>query len=62
MHPIKAFNEVPGIKELGVSQDHFSNWYHTWLSQKIYKGRGTTGKKAFNIVLYYYVGKNKGKQ
>jgi hypothetical protein len=54
IHPIKIFDEVPGIKELGISQDHLSNWYHCWLSQHKFKGSGKTERKALDLILEYY--------
>lgn len=60
IHPIKMYSEVPGIKDLGISQDHFSNWYHCWLSQRKFRGTGKTEKKALDLIIEYYLA-NKGK-
>lgn len=57
IHPIKIYSSIPKIGKLGIGQGKFSEWYHSWLSQGKFRGRGKTEKEAFNIVFDHYVKK-----
>lgn len=54
VHPIKIYSDVPRLRELGISQDTFSSWYHCWLGQQKFRGRGTTEQKALDLVLDHF--------
>ncbi|MGB7062498.1 MAG: ATP-binding protein [Candidatus Zixiibacteriota bacterium] len=54
IHPIKIYSDVPGVKDLGFGQDTFSVWYHCWMAQRKFKGRGKTERLAFQKVLQFY--------
>jgi DNA helicase HerA-like ATPase len=54
IEPLGVFKTVPGIKELGVGPDTFVNWYHCWVSQKKYKGRSESERKALELILKHY--------
>jgi hypothetical protein len=53
IHPIKLYSEISELRTLGIGQDTFSNWYHCWLAQGKYRGRGKTEREAFKIVLAF---------
>ena len=55
IHPIKIYHDIRKIGNLGIGQDTFSEWYHSWLSQGKFRGRGKTEREAFRIVLDHYV-------
>jgi len=54
IHPIKIYSEVSKIKGLGINQDTFSDWFRSWVSQQKFRGRGTTEKKALDLVIEHY--------
>ena len=54
VHPIKIYSEVTRLRALGINQDTFSDWYHCWLGQQKFRGKGKTERAAFEIVLEYF--------
>lgn len=54
IHPIKLYSDVVSLKGLGISQETFSDWYHCWLGQQKFRGKGTTERKALDIVLAHF--------
>lgn len=54
IHPLEVWDDVPKLRELGVSHDTFKSWYQNWLGGGSYVTGSANERQALKLVLDRY--------
>ncbi len=52
--PRKIYNDIKDIRKLGISAEHFGNWYRCWVTKMKFYGTGSNERKAINFVIAHF--------